>query len=254
MSMLTPPGMPGKRFRVRRRTKPFSFAKQRHTGRRRVLLSGGALALAALLAWGGAQLADVFGGRQARQHTATAPGAAAANQGSDSDSNTAPLRCTLLRGAPHLHPPADKPTAKPARPSDVTVTVLNATTRGGLAKKAADELKSRGFAVKRFGNAPSAKDGKVKQAAQLVGGDASAGARLTLSAQLGGPADARQLAKISVTKQRAGRSVNLLIGDAWHGLAKTKVAVKRLSALSHVTAKRRTQRGVTATEQDAYGC
>lgn len=62
----------------------------------------------------------------------------------------------------------DCPTARPSapakvlpKPAKITVNVYNATPRSGLAKKAADELKKRGFAIGKVGNAPAAYDKKV---------------------------------------------------------------------------------------------
>ncbi len=61
-------------------------------------------------------------------------------------------------------------TGKPLpKPADVTVNVLNATARGGLAKSTADELRKRGFKVGKVGNAPPAYDKKVKGTGVLLG-------------------------------------------------------------------------------------
>ncbi|MCZ9338178.1 LytR C-terminal domain-containing protein, partial [Streptomyces sp. TRM76130] len=54
-------------------------------------------------------------------------------------------------------------------PGAVTVNVLNATTRSGLAKKTADELKKRGFRIGDVGNAPATYDKKVDGTGVLLG-------------------------------------------------------------------------------------
>ncbi|NED06084.1 LytR C-terminal domain-containing protein, partial [Streptomyces sp. SID6648] len=66
------------------------------------------------------------------------------------------------------------------KPGQVTVNVLNATTRSGLAQKTADELKKRGFRVGEVSNAPAEYDKKVTGTGLLLGPAASVKTSLTL--------------------------------------------------------------------------
>src|SRR5688572_9167263 len=66
---------------------------------------------------------------------------------------------------------ASRTTAPKALPATgtITVNVLNATTRGGLAQKTADELKKRGFRIGEVGNATKEYDKKVKGTGVFLG-------------------------------------------------------------------------------------
>ena len=134
MSMLTPPGMGGK-YRITGDAYP-RMRRPRH--RRRLVLAGiGAVVALSLAGWGTLQLIDVFTGGD--------KSASAADHKRD---------C-----------PTPKPSAAPAKalpkPAAIKVNVYNATTRSGLAKSAAEELKKRGFTIGEVGNATKAYDKKV---------------------------------------------------------------------------------------------
>ncbi|MFD6418497.1 LytR C-terminal domain-containing protein [Streptomyces sp. NPDC060194] len=201
MSMLTPPGMGGK-YRVT----GTAYPRMRRPRRRRriVLVLVTSLAVAGLAGWGTLQLVDVYSG--------TSDGAKA--------KAGAKAGC-----APSASPAAVKAVALPA-PGTVTVNVLNATPRSGLAKKTADELKKRGFKVGEVGNAPKAYDKKVKDAALLLGAPATSdGAFKVLGAQLAGERTEHDT--------RSGRTVDLVIGDKFTQLTPRKQATTTLTALKN---------------------
>ncbi|MFF9480661.1 LytR C-terminal domain-containing protein [Streptomyces sp. NPDC014733] len=203
MSMLTPPGMGGKKYRVTGDRYP-RMRRPRH--RRRIVLTAAAGVCALGLAgWGTLQLIDVFGGGSGKAQAAEK--SADAKQKCDTTAPTAPAA------------------AKPPAPSDLTVNVLNATPHGGLAKQTADELKKRGFDIGEVGNAPAAYDKKVKNNGVLLGPSGADGALKVLATQLAG---ARQ-----ETDNRKDHSVDLIIGDTFKNLTKAKDAEKALHALAH---------------------
>ncbi|MER5477472.1 LytR C-terminal domain-containing protein [Streptomyces sp. NPDC002734] len=205
MSMLTPPGMGG-RYRVTGKTYP---RMRRPKKRRRIVaLTALPVALLGLLGWGTLQLIDVFtGGDQA-----SAAGASA--------------RC------------AARPSASPTpakvypRPDGITVNVLNATTREGLAKKTADELKKRGFKIGEVGNAPKEYDKKVKAAGLLMGGPETADTVLpVLDTQLAGAEVRTDPARKPDAKAKTP-VVDLIIGDAFKDLSAPGDADKALTTLT----------------------
>ncbi|GAA3300995.1 hypothetical protein GCM10020295_43150 [Streptomyces cinereospinus] len=104
--------------------------------------------------------------------------------------------------------------------------MLNATTRGGLAKRTADELKKRGFTIGEVGNAPKQWDKKVKGAGLLIG----PGSALNTSL----PVLATQLptAERSTDAARKGAAVDLIIGNGFRELAKKPDADRALAALT----------------------
>ncbi|MET9426352.1 MULTISPECIES: LytR C-terminal domain-containing protein [unclassified Streptomyces] len=202
MSMLTPPGMGGK-YRITGNAYP---RMRRPRRRRRIVLAAvAAVVTLGLAGWGTLQLIDVFGGG------GSGPGG---------------TKRTTAAGA------ACKPRKSPAavvrvplQPAQITVNVYNATPRAGLAKTTADELKKRGFAIGKVGNAPAAYDKKVPGAGLLLGAaDATKGAFPVLGTQLKGAAlktDARQTA-----------DVDLIIGTAFTALTPPQDATAALTALS----------------------
>ncbi|GAA3393235.1 LytR C-terminal domain-containing protein [Streptomyces roseoviridis] len=199
MSMLTPPGMGGK-YRITGDVYP----RMRRPHRRRRIVLGAAAAVLVLGAagWGTLQLVDVFSGGDGKKTTT------AAGRGD----------CK----------PAPKATAQPAalpKPAQITVNVYNATPRSGLAKSTADELKKRGFAIGKVGNAPAAYDKKVPGAALLLGApNASKGAFSVLGTQL----------KAATTKvdARTTADVDLIIGTAFKNLDPKAAADAALLALN----------------------
>jgi hypothetical protein len=197
MSMLTPPGMGG-RYRIT----GDKFPRLRRPRRRRrvVFLSCASAAAVGLLAWGTLQLIDVFTGGGSR--------------------------ATAASGAPCSTRPSPSPTPTKAypEPRGITVNVLNATKRSGLAKTTADELKKRGFHIGQVGNATAEYDKKVKGAGLLLGAPASLDTAMpVLGTQLAG------------TEQRADTrtkpEVDLIIGDGFKELSAKPAADKALARL-----------------------
>ncbi|MEV0371164.1 LytR C-terminal domain-containing protein [Streptomyces sp. NPDC050636] len=204
MSMLTPPGMGGKKYRITGDRYP-RMRRPRH--RRRIVLTIVAAACALGLAcWGTLQLIDVFGGRG---------NTAQASQDKEK------CRKADTAGGSHAKPAADKP----PKPAALTVNVFNATPHAGLAKRTADELKKRGFKIGKVGNAPAVYDKKVKGSGILLGPKAAAGGPLkVLATQLAG---AEQK-----TDDRKGTELDLILGDTFKELAKPKDAAKSLALLT----------------------
>ncbi|WP_436737693.1 LytR C-terminal domain-containing protein [Streptomyces sp. BBFR102] len=227
MSMLTPPGMGGK-YRVT----GDKYPRMRRTGNRRKLVlaaTGGLLALG-LVGWGTFQLVDVFTGGS----TVTAAGGK-----------------SCPRPATSASPAAVKPLPAPGR---IKVNVLNATERGGLAKKTADALKKRGFAIGEVGNATEEYDKKVKGTVLLLGAaDAVDGAFPVLATQVGGArqkvetpagsepakAEAAQTDATGADDEadapkgpRKPNEVDLILGDGFEKLAPEAAATGALKALN----------------------
>ncbi|MFF9898562.1 LytR C-terminal domain-containing protein [Streptomyces longispororuber] len=200
MSMLTPPGMGGK-YRITGDKYP---RMRRPSGRRRLVLAAvAALAAVGLIGWGTLQLIDVFTGGEASA-AGTATGAAKAGD---------------CAGRPEKKAP---PLPEPRR---ITVNVLNATPRGGLAKETADELKKRGFTIDKVANAPKAYDKKVRGPGMVLGPRSAADTALpVLAAQLAG-AEQR-------TDARKGTTVDLIIGNQFKALAGQRDAARTLAALA----------------------
>jgi hypothetical protein len=200
MSMLTPPGM-GRKYRIT----GDKYPRMRRRRRRGRLVLGvvGSVAALSLVGWGTLQLIDVF----------TGGGDEASAVGSKGD-------CTTKAGA--------SPSASVApllKPGQITVNVLNATARGGLAKKTADELKKRGFKIGDVGNATATYDKKVKGTGVLLGPSSALKTSL--------PVLATQLASAETrTDTRKGAEVDLIIGTAFKSLTSKAAADKALAALS----------------------
>ncbi|WP_344054170.1 LytR C-terminal domain-containing protein [Streptomyces thermoalcalitolerans] len=159
-----------------------------------------------VIGWGTLQLIDVF----------TGGGKSASAVGTKGE-------C-----APKAAPTASPSPASAARtlpkPGQITVNVLNATARTGLAKQTADELKKRGFRIGRVDNATKEFDKKVKGTGILLGSASSMNTSLpVLATQLAGAerrADARK-----------GADVDLIIGDGFKQLTAQAAADKALAAL-----------------------
>lgn len=197
MSMLTPPGMGGK-YRITGDTYP-RMRRPRRRSRLIVAATASVLALG-LVGWGSLQLIDVFTGGDKQ--------ASAADRTTD---------C-----------PSPKPSA-PAKvlpkPAKITVNVYNATPRSGLAKAAADELKKRGFAIGKVGNAAAAYDKKVPGTGILLGAPAAAnGTFPVLGTQLPGAQ--------TKTDARKTADVDLIIGTAFKAFNTPQAAASALTALT----------------------
>ena len=201
MSMLTPPGMGGK-YRIKGNKYP-RMRRPRRRGRLVVL----AVASAAVLGvggWGTLQLIDVFtgGGREA----------SAVGSGTDCAPGTKASPSPRAKALPE--------------PRAITVNVLNATTRGGLAKKTADELKKRGFKIGDVGNAPQRYDKKVKGTGVLLGPASALDTSLpVLGTQLPG-------AERRTEATRKGTDLDLVIGDGFKELAGKPDADRALTKLA----------------------
>ncbi|MFE9404400.1 LytR C-terminal domain-containing protein [Streptomyces sp. NPDC006530] len=198
MSMLTPPGMGGK-YRIKGDAYP-RMRRPRKRGRLVLALVGAVVALG-LIGWGTIQLIDVFGGGGKSR--------AAAHQ------KPCPAPSASTAAAPQALP----------KPAQITVNVYNATPRGGLAKAVADELKKRGFAIGKVGNAPSEYDKKVPGNGVLLGAPAAArGPFSVLGAQLKGATQK--------TDTRDTQDVDLILGTTFANLNTPKDADTTLAALA----------------------
>ncbi|MGW0736378.1 LytR C-terminal domain-containing protein [Streptomyces sp. NPDC002851] len=199
MSMLTPPGKGGQ-FRIT----GDKYPRMRRSRRGRIVLAVIGAAALALASWGTFQLIGVFSGDGERRTVA------ADRTDCKPDKSPAPAE-----------PP--KPLPKPDR---ITVNVLNATPRSGLAQRTADELKKRGFTIGKVGNATKEYDKKVKGAAVLLGPKTAEDTAMpVLATQLKG-AEHR-------TDGRKGQEIDLIIGTAFKELTKKAEADKAIKALTN---------------------
>ncbi|GAA3796186.1 LytR C-terminal domain-containing protein [Streptomyces coacervatus] len=201
MSMLTPPGMGGK-YRITGDKYP--RMRRRRRGRLVVALLASVTALG-LVGWGTLQLIDLFtgGGEKA---SAAGPKADCATKASPSARSTA---------------------AALPKPAAITVNVYNATSRSGLAKSTADELKKRGFKIGDVGNASKDFDQKIKGTGVLLGPKSALNTTL--------PVLATQLSAVErrTDAARKGAAVDLILGDAFKDLTKKPDADRALAALAN---------------------
>jgi hypothetical protein len=206
MSMLTPPGMGG-RYRITGDKYP--RMRQRRARGRLVVLAVASVAVLGGIGWGTLQLIDIF----------TGDGDRASAAGPKSDCAT---KATPSASASASSGPAD---GLP-QPGQITVNVLNATPRSGLAKQTADELKKRGFKIGEVGNATKEYDKKVKGTGMLLGPASSLNTSL--------PVLATQLtaAERRTDAGRKGTDVDLILGDEFKELTKKADADEALAALA----------------------
>lgn len=205
MSMLTPPGMGGK-YKVTGAAYPRMSRPRRR--RRIVLVVLGSIIGLALIAYGAVQLIDVFGGDADKRKTAAAAKDCA---------TPAPKAGSAASAAPKVVLPP---------PGGITVNVYNATPRAGLAKAVGDELKSRGFAIGKVGNAPADFDKKVPGAGILVGSPQTDKAAFSvLGTNLAGATQQ--------TDARETGDIDLILGDAFKELTPKADADKALAALAN---------------------
>ncbi|WP_261996488.1 LytR C-terminal domain-containing protein [Streptomyces plumbidurans] len=202
MSMLTPPGMGGK-YRITGDKYP-RMRPRRKRGRLMAAMVASVVALG-LVVWGALQLIDVF----------TGGGKKAAAAGSTAECSTKASPSAGTKGA-----------AAP-KPAQITVNVYNATTRSGLAKSTADELKKRGFKIGEVGNATKEFDKKTKGTGVLLGPTSSLNTSL--------PVLATQLptAERRTDASRKDTAVDLIIGNAFKTLTAKPTADKALTALAN---------------------
>ncbi|MET8078313.1 LytR C-terminal domain-containing protein [Streptomyces sp. NPDC005303] len=183
------------------------YPRMRRPRRRGRLVLGVVASVAALslVGWGTLQLIDVFTGG-----------------GDEASAVGSKAGCKTKAGA------APSPSASAAplpKPGQITVNVLNATARGGLAKKTADELKKRGFKIGDVGNATATYDKKVKGTGILLGPSTALKTSL--------PVLRTQLASAETrTDTRKGAEVDLIIGTGFKSLSTKAAADKALAALS----------------------
>lgn len=239
MSMLTPPGMGGK-YRIKGDRYP---RMRRSRGRGRIILASVASVVAvAVIGWGTLQLIDVFSGGNsasasddrakpancATPHASRSAAAAKDTKGGDKDGRGEGKggEESGSQGGGGIGKIKAPVAGALPEPGTITVNVLNATSRGGLAKSTSEELKKRGFKIGEVGNAPAGLDKKVKKTGVLVGAPGSGTtARLkVLGTQLDG-VDTKFV-------DRGGKDVDLVIGDDFKKLAKKNTAVTALSKLA----------------------
>ncbi|MFE6177848.1 LytR C-terminal domain-containing protein [Streptomyces sp. NPDC056464] len=191
----------GGQYRIKGNKYPRMRRRRRH-GRLAVIAVASAAALG-MAGWGTLQLIDVFTGGGGKA-SAAGPKSGCGIGATPSPTATAPL----------------------PKPGGITVNVFNATTRSGLAKKTADELKKRGFKIGDVGNATKTYDKKVKGTGLLLGPAASLNTSL--------PVLATQLttAERRTDAARKNATVDLIIGNAFKDLAKKPDADKALAALA----------------------
>jgi hypothetical protein len=201
MSMLTPQGMGGK-YRITGNKYP-RMRQRRRRGRLVVAVVASVAALG-LAGWGTLQLIDVFSGGGEKTS------AAGLKAGCSTKASPSPgVRSAAL------------PT-----PGKITVNVYNATTRGGLAKSTAEELKKRGFKIGDVGNASKQFDKKVKGTGILLGPSSALNTSL--------PVLATQLttAERRTDAARKGAEIDLIIGDGFKNLTAEAASTKALAALA----------------------
>ncbi|MFI5800538.1 LytR C-terminal domain-containing protein [Streptomyces sp. NPDC051677] len=225
MSMLTPPGMGGK-YRITGDKYP-RMRPHRRRGRLAVVVvaCGAVLGVAG---WGTLQLIDVFTGGGG---TATAAGvgcsdttkASPAASGSPAAASGTGARTGAASGTGTGTGSGVGAVPKPAQ---ITVNVFNATTRSGLAKTTADELKKRGFKIGDVGNASKQYDKKVTGTGILLGPASSLNTSLPVLATQLSTAERRTDAT------RTGPTLDLIIGNGFKALTSQADATKALTALS----------------------
>ncbi|WP_405691955.1 LytR C-terminal domain-containing protein [Streptomyces sp. NBC_00057] len=153
-----------------------------------------------LAGWGTLQLIDVFTGSNRK--------AGAADHSTD---------CASAK-------PSAPAKALP-KPAKITVNIYNATPRSGLAKKAADELKKRGFTIGKVGNASAAYDKKVTGPGVLLGApSATNGSFPVLATQLQGA--------VAKTDARKTADVDLILGTKFKAFSTPQSAAAALAALA----------------------
>lgn len=199
MSMLTPPGMGGQ-YRITGDKYP-RMRPPRRRGRLVLLVVVCATALG-VVGWGTLQLIDVF----------TGGGKKTAAAGDKTECTTGTSRAAPRKALPE--------------PGKITVNVYNATTRTGLAKDTADELKKRGFRIGDVGNATKQYDKKVKGTGVLLGSASALNTSLpVVAAQLAG-------AEQRTDAARKGDTVDLIIGEKFKDLSKQADAAKAVAELT----------------------
>ncbi|MGF1342824.1 MULTISPECIES: LytR C-terminal domain-containing protein [unclassified Streptomyces] len=179
-----------------------AYPRMRRPRRRGKLVLSAVAAVVALglAGWGTLQLVDVFTGGDKQASAADRP-------------KTCPS------------PSAPAPAKALPKPAAIKVNIYNATSRGGLAKSAADELEKRGFVIGKVDNAPAAYDKKVPGTGLLLGAPTAAdGSFPVLGTQL---PDAERK-----TDARTTGDVDLIIGTKFKAFSTPAAAASALSALT----------------------
>jgi hypothetical protein len=201
MSMLTPPGMGGQ-YRITGDKYP-RMRRPRRRGRV-VLAVVASLAVLGTAGWGTLQLIDVFSGGDGDSASAAGSTAGCTRKASPSPSAAAAL----------------------PEPRRITVNVFNATTRQGLAKQTADELKRRGFRIGDVGNAGAQYDKKIKGTGLLLGPATAQDTSLpVLATQLTG-------AERRTEPGRKGATLDLIIGNRFRALTPKADAAQAVTKLT----------------------
>ncbi|WP_329223905.1 LytR C-terminal domain-containing protein [Streptomyces sp. NBC_01485] len=187
-------------------------------------------ALLGVAGWGTLQLIDVFTGGGG---TATAAGADCSTKATKATKNAANAANATNNAknakagpAPSSSAGATGATGTLPKPAQITVNVFNATTRSGLAKTTADELRKRGFKIGEVGNASKQYDKKVAGTGILLGPAASLNTSLPVLATQLNTAERRTDAA------RTGPTVDLIIGTGFKALTSQADATKALTALA----------------------
>ncbi|WP_093780946.1 LytR C-terminal domain-containing protein [Streptomyces sp. yr375] len=187
--------------------------------------------------WGTLQLIDVFTGGGG---TATAAGADCSTNADKTTKTGKATNATNATKATNGTKASPSPAATGAstgagagasvggvpKPAQITVNVFNATTRSGLAKTTADELRRRGFKIGEVGNASKQYDKKVAGTGILLGPAASLNTSLPVLATQLAAAERRTDAA------RTGPAVDLIIGTGFKALTSQADATKALTALT----------------------
>ena len=231
MSMLTPPGLKGKQYRVTGTAYP-RLARPNHK-RRFILLAITGVTVLAVLGWGTFQLLDVFGGKK----SATAAGCgtkatASPSAGASGAAGPAPSGSAGASGAAAPSGTAAAVAASFAhlttghvpQPSTITVNVYNATDRVGLASQTAALLKKRGFVIGKIGNASAALQHKVLGTAQVTGNSAAAASMTVVGSEVVGAKP--------VTDLRKNTTVDLALGNGFSGALATPLQSTQTLALA----------------------
>ncbi|MGP9538500.1 LytR C-terminal domain-containing protein [Brachybacterium sp. AOP43-C2-M15] len=109
-----------------------------------------------------------------------------------------------------------EPDAVPLPPEDVTVTVLNGTTRSGLAGDVAEQLGERGYEIAETGNTR-----RATGPATIVHGPEGYLAAQSLRVQV-------EDSQLTLDEDVEGTAVDLLIGDGFGGLEDASAASSAL--------------------------
>lgn len=227
MSMLTPPGMGGQ-YRI----KGDRYPRMRPPRNRRKVVFAGLVTVMVLglVGWGSLQLVGVFTGNGGTTAQA-ADGPAEKCRADDGKASGDGAEAEQADAAGRKGDKAGASATAVPEPEKITVNVLNATSRTGLAAKTAKELKKRGFTIGEIANAPEPLDHKVKATGLLIGATgAETIARMkVLGTQL---EDAK-----TRHDARKGNEIDLVIGNDFAGLADAKDAERAVQALASPSPK-----------------